>query len=83
MQALIYAFFWAQSAAILLRDAFEATERDIRRFAATRLAEFKVPPRVLIVDEIPEGPTGKMQRVGLAERLGLASATNTEAGSQG
>jgi hypothetical protein len=35
------------------------------------LAPFKVPRRILILDEIPKGPTGKIQRVGLAERLGL------------
>jgi acyl-CoA synthetase (AMP-forming)/AMP-acid ligase II len=31
-----------------------------------------VPRSIVIVDEIPKGPTGKLQRIGLAERLGLA-----------
>ena len=35
------------------------------------LAPFKVPRKVVFVDEIPVGPTGKRQRLGLAERLGL------------
>jgi hypothetical protein len=26
---------------------------------------------VLILDEIPKGPTGKLRRIGLAEQLGL------------
>jgi hypothetical protein len=26
---------------------------------------------VIILDEIPKGATGKMQRIGLAEKLGL------------
>ena len=43
-----------------------ATEADIRSFAATRLADFKVPRIVLILDEIPKGATGKLQRIGLA-----------------
>jgi acyl-CoA synthetase (AMP-forming)/AMP-acid ligase II len=60
-------------AVVVLRDGFEAGERDIRAFAAERLADFKVPRRVLFVDEIPKGATGKMQRVGLAEKLGLAA----------
>ena len=60
-------------AVVVLRDGIEASERDIRGFAAERLADFKVPRRVLFVDEIPKGATGKMQRVGLAEKLGLTA----------
>lgn len=60
------------AAAVVLRDGVSATERDLRHFAAERLADFKVPRRVLILDEIPKGPTGKLQRIGLAQRLGLA-----------
>ena len=51
---------------------FAATEREIRDFAATRLADFKVPRKVLVMDEIPKGATGKLQRIGLAAKLGLA-----------
>jgi acyl-CoA synthetase (AMP-forming)/AMP-acid ligase II len=49
----------------------DATEIDLKRFARERLAAFKAPARVLIVSEIPKGPTGKMQRAGMATRLGL------------
>jgi acyl-CoA synthetase (AMP-forming)/AMP-acid ligase II len=59
------------AAAVVLREGGEATERTIRDFAATRLADFKVPRRVLILDEIPKGATGKLQRIGLAQKLGL------------
>jgi acyl-CoA synthetase (AMP-forming)/AMP-acid ligase II len=62
------------AAAVVLRENASATEREIRRFAATRLADFKVPRRVIILDEIPKGPTGKPQRLGLAEKLGLTAA---------
>ncbi len=47
-------------------------ERD-PRLRAERLAAFKVPRRVVIVAEIPKGATGKMQRIGLAEKLGLVA----------
>ncbi|MGL6209516.1 MAG: acyl--CoA ligase [Paracoccaceae bacterium] len=60
------------AAAVVLREGHAATEREIRDFAATRMADFKVPRRVLILDEIPKGATGKVQRIGLAEKLGLA-----------
>ncbi|XDA96856.1 acyl--CoA ligase [Sulfitobacter sp. LCG007] len=59
------------AAAVVLRDGAAATEREIRDFAAQRLADFKVPRRIVILDEIPKGPTGKMMRIGLAGKLGL------------
>lgn len=60
------------AAAVVLRDGMIATERDIRDFCADRMADFKVPRRVIILEEIPKGATGKLQRIGLAEKLGLA-----------
>ncbi len=62
------------AAAVVLRDGHSATERDIRDFAASRMADFKVPRRVIILDEIPKGATGKLQRIGLADKLGLGTA---------
>ena len=59
------------AAAIVLRDGAAASETDIREFAATRLAPFKLPRKVLILDDIPKGATGKVQRARLAEVLGL------------
>ncbi len=57
------------AAAVVLNA--EATEREIRDFASGRMADFKVPRKVIILDEIPKGATGKMQRIGMAEKLGL------------
>lgn len=61
------------AAAITLRANATATEMELREFAAIHLADFKVPRRVVIVDEIPKGPTGKVQRVALAEKLGFTA----------
>ncbi|MGH8719361.1 MAG: acyl--CoA ligase [Burkholderiales bacterium] len=60
------------AAAIVLREGASATEKEVREFAAKRLADFKVPRKILIVDEIPKGPTGKLTRIGLATKLGLS-----------
>ena len=60
------------AAAVVLKEGEEADERAIRDFAAERLAAFKVPRKVHILAEIPKGATGKLQRIGLAEKLGLA-----------
>jgi len=37
-----------------------------------RLADYKVPRKIIFMDEIPKGATGKLQRIGLAQKLGLA-----------
>ncbi len=60
------------AAAVVLRDGMEVREGELRAFVAERLADFKVPRRILFLSEIPKGPTGKLQRIGLAARLGLA-----------
>ena len=57
------------AAAVVLNGV--ATERVLREFAAKRIADFKVPRKIIIMDEIPKGATGKMQRIGMAEKLGL------------
>jgi thioesterase domain-containing protein/acyl carrier protein len=62
------------AAAVVLRKDSVATAEQVRKHAARHLVEFKVPKRVVIVDEIPKGPTGKLQRFGLAERLGLVAS---------
>src|SRR6056297_3789821 len=59
------------AAAVVLREREAADEAAIRAFAGERLAAFKVPRKVVILDEIPKGATGKLQRIGLAEKLGL------------
>jgi acyl-CoA synthetase (AMP-forming)/AMP-acid ligase II len=59
------------AAAVVLREGAELTEKQLREFAATRLADFKVPRKVLFLAEIPKGATGKLQRIGLAAKLGL------------
>ena len=60
------------AAAVVLEDGASVSEREIRQYAAKRLADFKVPRKVLFLEEIPKGATGKLQRIGLAEKLGLA-----------
>jgi acyl-CoA synthetase (AMP-forming)/AMP-acid ligase II len=59
------------AAAIVLREGSTANESEIRDFASGRLADFKVPRRIVILQEIPKGATGKLQRIGLAAKLGL------------
>ena len=60
------------AAAVVLREGKSADGKELREFAASRLADFKVPRKILLLDEIPKGATGKLQRIGLAQKLGLA-----------
>jgi acyl carrier protein len=56
---------------VVLHLESTATEKEIREFVSKRLADFKVPRQILILTEIPKGSFGKIQRNGLAERLGV------------
>ena len=57
------------AAAIVLQPDSQASVRDIREFAATKLAQFKVPRQIVVVDAIPLGATGKITRNSLAQTL--------------
>jgi acyl-CoA synthetase (AMP-forming)/AMP-acid ligase II len=58
-------------AVVVVADGQALTERELRTFAGQQLAAFKVPETIIFVDEIPKGATGKVQRIGMADRLGL------------
>ena len=60
-------------AVVVLRPGQTATEQDIRDFCAARLAAYKVPRHVQLREDIPKGATGKVQRIGLAAKLGLGA----------
>src|SRR6202012_4087109 len=62
------------AAAIVLRPHAEASAKELRRFAAARLAGFKVPREIVFLPELPKSATGKVNRVGLAAKLGMARA---------
>jgi acyl-CoA synthetase (AMP-forming)/AMP-acid ligase II/thioesterase domain-containing protein len=59
------------AAAVVVGPESAAGERELQDFVAQQLAPFKVPRRIVVVYEIPKGPTGKVQRIGLAEHLGV------------
>jgi len=61
------------AAAVVLRPGHVASEIEIRNHAAQLIADYKVPHRIVFLDELPKGPTGKLQRIGLAAQLGLDS----------
>ena len=61
------------AAAIVLAEGASVQDHELRAFAAERLAPFKVPRKFVFLNEIPKGATGKLQRIGLAEKLGMSA----------
>jgi oxalate---CoA ligase len=59
----------AVAAAVVLRPGATSSEAELQEFVLERLADHKVPSRVVCVAEIPKGPTGKVQRTMMAAQL--------------
>jgi acyl-CoA synthetase (AMP-forming)/AMP-acid ligase II/thioesterase domain-containing protein len=55
------------AAAVVLRPGATTTSADLRRFLRGHLAQFKIPHRILLLDQLPKGATGKLQRRHLSE----------------
>jgi oxalate---CoA ligase len=58
-------------ASVVLRPGQTAGEHELHDFVAARLPDLKVPREIIFVYEIPKGATGKLERAGLAQRLGF------------
>ena len=59
------------AAVVVFKEGATATERELQDFVARRAADYKVPKKILFMEDIPKGATGKLQRIGLAQKLGL------------
>ncbi|WP_019500419.1 acyl--CoA ligase [Pseudanabaena sp. PCC 6802] len=57
-------------AAIVVTDK-SITEQELKAYCSASLAEFKVPRQFHILDELPRGATGKLQRLNMAKLLNL------------
>jgi oxalate---CoA ligase len=55
------------AAAVVLSSHTDAAE--LKRHCTERLAAFKVPATITVLDSIPKGPTGKVQRRLMAEQI--------------
>ena len=59
------------AAAVVLKDDHQLTEQALKEFLSKILASYKIPQTIVFLEEIPKGKTGKLQRIGLAKKLGL------------
>jgi oxalate---CoA ligase len=55
------------AAAVTGREGRTVSEMAVRHFASAHLPDFKIPDRILVVDTIPKGQTGKVRRTQLAD----------------
>ena len=54
---------------VATRSGQTVDEDALRQFARERLADYKVPERIVFLKELPKSPTGKVQRRALKEML--------------
>ncbi|MCP4750513.1 MAG: long-chain fatty acid--CoA ligase, partial [Proteobacteria bacterium] len=47
------------AAFIVPRQGMSVTEEDIQEFCADKMANYKIPSSIIVLDEIPRTPTGK------------------------
>ncbi len=52
---------------VVLKPGYQATEEELRRHCLERLGEFKTPKKIALLDDLPKGPSGKIQRIKLRE----------------
>jgi oxalate---CoA ligase len=70
------------AAAIVPRAETNIAPAKLLAFLHAHLAPFKIPRRILILDRMPKGPTGKIQRRQLSKLLGLDAAKSCNESSE-
>ena len=58
-------------ACVRLRDGYSATEHELQQFCEERVGRFKTPTTIHFMDDLPKGPSGKIQRLKLPELLSV------------
>ena len=59
-------------ACVALKPGFTTTEEELRSHCLEHLGKFKTPKRIKFLDELPKGPSGKIQRLKLPEIVKLS-----------
>lgn len=69
-------------AVITVRSGFAVTEDDIRAHLDGRVARYKIPKSVVIVDEFPRTASGKIRKAALRERYAKSEAARLQPSSR-
>ncbi|WP_425565877.1 AMP-binding enzyme, partial [Pseudonocardia ailaonensis] len=70
-------------AAVALKPGASATEDELREFVRERIAAYKYPRHVWLVESLPKGPTGKILRREVEPPAPVAAPTSVDAAGQG
>ena len=57
-------------ACVVLKPGQQCSEAELREFCLNELGRYKTPKRIRLLDELPKGPSGKVQRLKLASAAG-------------
>lgn len=55
--------------AVVLKDGFSCTAEELMEFCEAQLGSFRCPSKIFFVDDLPKGPSGKIQRLQVARSL--------------
>jgi sulfoacetate-CoA ligase len=61
-------------ACVCLKSGETCTEEDLLAHCATHLGKFKTPKKIVFMDDLPKGPSGKIQRLKLPKLCGYECA---------
>jgi long-chain acyl-CoA synthetase len=61
-------------ACVIVRDGQRCSEQELRDFCNRELGRYKTPSIIRFVDDLPRGPSGKVQRLKLAELAPVSTA---------
>jgi long-chain acyl-CoA synthetase len=61
-------------ACVVVRNGQHCSEQELRDFCSRELGRYKTPKVIRFVDDLPRGPSGKVQRLKLVELAPAASA---------
>ncbi len=67
---------WGETpwAVVTLRDGAELTTARLSEYLAGRIARYKIPKNVVVVDELPRTASGKVKKLDLRKRFGSSPA---------
>jgi len=71
------------AAFVVLRAGVECDERELLGFCEGRLGHFKTPTRIHFAEDLPKGPSGKVQRLRLVEQAAMPVETRPAAAPAG
>jgi long-chain acyl-CoA synthetase len=61
---------------IILKPGTSCSEEELRNFCIKELGKFRTPKRILFMEDLPRGPSGKVQRLKLLDLISQGSLLN-------